>query len=415
MKLKNLINYLLEETARGGEYWYHTTSPENAKLILQGGLRINPSGKGKSRASLDWMPKAYGGITPIFLSRKPGRYHNGVVLKVDVSGLDLVADIPGLVDFDGRLTEDSIYWDEEETPENLWDLMDPDTEESVNGELSFEWLREPNNDISRAAIAITDTAAVIQNIGPERIEAMDMIAENMDEAALRGFSLDILKKETKRLKEQRGYIEDISYGLSQLAEKYDLPYMGRGSSRVVYALSTGKVLKISRDETGIAQTEAEVSVWSNPSTKEVAAQVFDFDPDYNWSVMEIARTFEVPYNDYNGSLEHELGIPTAYGVVFEIRDIADALLSDRSDGLLPEQITDKLLELPRGQEIVLRKRLDKYLENPHPFVNKIVDLIDNNDLNTGDVVSDHFGKTADGRIVLIDYGLSEDVAEQYYE
>jgi hypothetical protein len=131
--------------------------------------------------------------------------------------------------------------------------------------------------------------------------------------------------------------------------------------------------------------------------------------------MEIARTFEVPYNDYNGSLEHELGIPTAYGVVFEIRDIADALLFDRSDGLLPEQITDKLLELPRGQKIVLRKRLDKYLENPHPFVNKIVDLIDNNDLNTGDVVSDHFGKTAAGRIVLIDYGLSKDVAEQYYE
>ena len=243
---------------------------------------------------------------------------------------------------------------------------------------------------------------------------INYLLENMDEAALRGFSLDILKKETKRLKEQRGYIEDISYGLSQLAEKYDLPYMGRGSSRVVYALSTGKVLKISRDEKGIAQTEAEVSVWSNPSTKEVAAQVFDFDPDYNWSVMEIAKTFEVPYNDYNGSLEHELGIPTAYGVVFEIRDIVDALLSDRSDGL-PEQITDKLLGLPRGQEIVLRKRLDKYLENPHPFVNKIVDLIHNNDLNTGDVVSDHFGKTADGRIVLIDYGLSEEVAEQYYE
>jgi len=151
--IRTLLEYLLNETGATGEYWYHTTSPENAKLILQKGLRINPSGKGKSRASLDWMPEAYGGIMPIFLSRKPGRYHNGVVLRVDVSGLDLVADIPGLVDFGGRLTEDSIFWDEEETPEELWDLMDPDTEESVNGELSFEWLREPNNDISRAAIA----------------------------------------------------------------------------------------------------------------------------------------------------------------------------------------------------------------------------------------------------------------------
>jgi hypothetical protein len=182
MKLKNLINYLLEKTAKGGEYWYHTTSPENAKLILQGGLRINPRGKGKSRASLQWMPEAYGGITPIFLSRKPGRYSNGVILKVDVSGLDLVADIPGLVDFDGRLTDHSIYWDEEETPEIIWDLMDPGTEESVNGELEFEWLREPDNDISRAAIELTGTAAVMQNIDPSRIELTEMIVENVNEA-----------------------------------------------------------------------------------------------------------------------------------------------------------------------------------------------------------------------------------------
>jgi len=243
---------------------------------------------------------------------------------------------------------------------------------------------------------------------------IDYLFENMDESALRGFSLDILKKETKRLKAEDGYIEDISYGLSQLAEKYDLPYMGRGSSRVVYALSTGKVLKISRDERGLAQTEAEVSVWTNPSTKEVAAQVFDFDPDFNWSVMEIAKTFKDPYSNYKASLEQELGIPTAYGVTFTIGDIVNELLSDRSDGIATESIQDKLAELPRGQEIVLRKRLEKYLENPHPFVDKIADLVHNNDLDTGDIVSDHFGKTADGRIVLIDYGFTEAVAEEFY-
>lgn len=71
-------------------------------------------------------------------------------------------------------------------------------------------------------------------------------------------------------------------------------------------------------------------------------------------------------------------------------------------------------KLTRGQEIVLRKRLDDYIKNPHPFVGKIKELVNNNDLNTGDLVSDHFGKTADGRIVLIDYGLTEDVAQEYY-
>ena len=32
----------------------------------------------------------------------------------------------------------------------------------------------------------------------------------------------------------------------------------------------------------------------------------------------------------------------------------------------------------------------------------------------GDIVTDHFGKTADGRPVLIDYGFTTGVAEGYY-
>jgi len=262
---------------------------------------------------------------------------------------------------------------------------------------------------------------------------LQYLFENMDEAALHGFSLDILKKETQRLKEDPdgGYIVDIADGLSKLAEKYDLPYMGRGSSRVVYGLSTGKVLKISRDEKGIAQTEAEISVWTNPSTKEVAAQVFDFDPDYNWSVMEIAKTFENPQgNNYEGSLEYELKIPRgaapprlagelrAYELIITIRDIVEELRSpssDRSVGFAAG-IEKKLKNISRegDRQILMRQKLEQYLENPHPYVNKIVELLKNNDLNIGDVVSDHFGKTADGRIVMIDYGFTENVADNYY-
>lgn len=130
--------------------------------------------------------------------------------------------------------------------------------------------------------------------------------------------------------------------------------------------------------------------------------------------MEIAKTFKPAYgNSYEGSLEHELKIPHAYGVIFTIYDIVKELLSDRSDGL-SEEIEEKFVELSRGQDIVLHRRLEKYLEKPHPFVMKIVDLVHNNDLHIGDVISDHFGKTADGRIVMIDYGYTEEVAERYY-
>lgn len=239
----------------------------------------------------------------------------------------------------------------------------------------------------------------------------------LDEAALRGFSLDILKKETQRLKEEyrhsKHMARDIGERLCDLADKYKLPYMGIGSSRSrkVYALSTSKALKISIERRGVAQTEAEVSIWTNPSTQEVAAQIFDFDPDYMWSVMEIVKTFKHPRH-YKKSLEYELGIPNSYSATFTIEDIVVALLSDRSDGL-PENITEQLGGMPRGEAIELRSRIERYLEDPHPFVNKIVDLVKNNDLETGDIHSGHFGKTADGRIVLIDYGFTEDVAKLY--
>jgi hypothetical protein len=155
-------------------FWYHTTSPENVESIMANGLKIN-SAKGKSRGSLDWMKEAYGGVIPIFLSKESGRYHNGVILKVDVSGLPLVADMPGLVDFGGHVTEHSIYFDEEETPEEFWDLADPETGESINGELEFDVLREPNNPITDAAIAVVGTCAVMEDISPDRIKVIGKV------------------------------------------------------------------------------------------------------------------------------------------------------------------------------------------------------------------------------------------------
>ena len=106
MKLNKLIEYLFENgDGDGKNIWYHTTSRENAKKILRGGLRINPSGIGKSQASLDWMDSIYG-MTPVFLSRELGAYRNGVVLKVNVEGLKLVADVPSLTDWGAQVTED---------------------------------------------------------------------------------------------------------------------------------------------------------------------------------------------------------------------------------------------------------------------------------------------------------------------
>lgn len=172
--LKTLLEYLLIRE----ENMYHTTDPKNVPSILSKGLKINPGFDkgGKSRGSKDYMEDAYDGIQPIFLSKEPGRYHSGEILKVDVDGLPLVADIPGLVDFGGELTDHSVYWDEESTPEELWDLTDPETGESVNGELEYEDLREPGP-IADAAIDVTNTAAIMRDIEPSKIERFKTLQE----------------------------------------------------------------------------------------------------------------------------------------------------------------------------------------------------------------------------------------------
>ena len=60
----------------------------------------------------------------------------------------------------------------------------------------------------------------------------------------------------------------------------------------------------------------------------------------------------------------------------------------------------------------------KFLENPPKGLLALVDLTEGglggHSLEMGDIVTDHFGKTADGRVVLIDYGFTTGVAEEYY-
>ena len=61
--------------------------------------------------------------------------------------------------------------------------------------------------------------------------------ENVDEGALRGFSLDILKKKMPEFKKS-AYPEAIGRRIVNMVRyDYGLPYMGSGSSRTVYALS----------------------------------------------------------------------------------------------------------------------------------------------------------------------------------
>lgn len=568
--LRTLLEYLICE-----ENMYHTTNPKNVPSILSKGLKINPGFDkgGKSRGSKDDMEDEYDGVQPIFLSKEPGHYRNGEVLKVDVDGLPLVADIPGLADFGGEFTDHSVYWDEESTPEELWDLADPETGESVNGELEYEDLREPGP-IANAAIDITKTAAVLEDIDPTRIEPLenfsnaqfskknikthvskqkdlqeekriddkyeynelrfaktpkkverikiktpkkqigklgefklflvdgeyvrnnvdidfvaggnparyaycpeneiwieevyddvDIAATTMHEyhetilmrdhgkdydkahaaasklekkfrawldkhaegksqkeliaVGLRASKKTLAKKESIALNEAHlgKFSMDVFKGLTTPAKRIDyakrngLRELGEGSSRGVFALSTSKVLKIALPtaaDKGRAQNEAEVSVWTNPKTKLVAARIFDFDPErYNWVIMEIAKPFGGDFNDK--IFEKTLKVP--YPEHIALSQIIDFI---RRPDMFSEFVASLDWSVPRWQKIMIRDALQKYLDNPPEFVKAIVELVENNDLDAGDIHPSHFGRTIDGRIVLFDYGLTNEVYNTHY-
>lgn len=245
---------------------------------------------------------------------------------------------------------------------------------------------------------------------------LSYLLENVDEGAIRGFSLDILKKKMPEFKGQ-WYPEDIGIKIIELVESYNLPYLGEGSSRTVYVLGAGKVLKIATNQKGIAQNEAEFEVSRDPSTKYIGARVYEKDPDFHWSVMEVAKIYED-----STQLKLDLGIPPViaerYG--YQITRVLDAIrdVTDRRRGSpVDEVIEDAVHSFDDEEE---REQYRKFLEDPPYGLLALVDLTDKEErgdhaLEYGDIVPDHFGKTASGRPVLIDYGFTTGVRSEHYE
>lgn len=152
------------------DIWYHTTSPASIDSIMKYGLKVN-SPFNKSLSSQSFVKEIYG-LNPIYVSKEEGRYKNGVILAVDVSGLPLTTDIPTLIsDYYAQLGEslDHIWFEEDYTPFELFDFVDR------NGAIYFEDLLDPNSPITKAMIDLTGTAAIMQDISPDKIKIIGEI------------------------------------------------------------------------------------------------------------------------------------------------------------------------------------------------------------------------------------------------
>ena len=155
----DIITEVLREYIRES-LMYHSTDPKNIDAIQQAGLQIGRESVHTTAGA--WADEFYG-TRPVYVSVQKGKYE-GQPLAIDTSGLDLVADLPGLVDTGAYQEEEGMYWDEGAEPPEMLDFVDD------GGMVYFDDLLSPGHPIAMAAIELTGTAAVLEDIPPERIQ-----------------------------------------------------------------------------------------------------------------------------------------------------------------------------------------------------------------------------------------------------
>jgi hypothetical protein len=176
-----------------------------------------------------------------------------------------------------------------------------------------------------------------------------------------------------------------------------LKSIGSGSSRFVFALTSTKVLKIAdpgwkQGEPGIAQNKTEVDIYTDPKIKPIVTKIFDFDPEYKWIISEAVRPISTR---------------------IEFAQLTGCDLQEMVELSKPDS---ELSEFERARRNYLKETIDKITPKCGRFIEAIRSLMQEGSLLKGDIeYHDHWGKTPDGRVVLLDYGFSKQVNEEYYE
>jgi len=162
--LKDLLS---EITNTSFDYGYHYTSRENYEKIKTEGLRINQP-KHHAIGITEWAIENAYGMSPIFMGVKPQKQYgprtplggqpiNWVLLKVNVSGLNIAADIGTLIDH-GAYVEENGFWFKKKPD---WLGADEYSYEDLQGSETFDL----NNVIKK-----TETFVVLEDIDANRIQ-----------------------------------------------------------------------------------------------------------------------------------------------------------------------------------------------------------------------------------------------------
>lgn len=187
--------------------------------------------------------------------------------------------------------------------------------------------------------------------------------------------------------------------LSKFAERVryceeHLKKISSGSSRIVYMIDNIKVLKLAKNKKGLAQNEIEAGYSKYSDLSDVVAQTFDYNENNLWVEMELARAVRKPdfkritgysFEDYCAAI-HNYGNDVNYS--------------------------------KHNHNITIDKDIIASMwENE--FVYGIFEYIGNYGIPVGDLKRlSSYGivkRNGQDTIVLIDFGLTNDVYDSYYK
>jgi len=161
----------------------------------------------------------------------------------------------------------------------------------------------------------------------------------------------------------------------------NFPRLKAGSSRIAFDYSPEYVLKLAKNDKGIAQNNAEADGFIQNNYKDLVANVKDSDPNDFWILAQKATKVSA------GQFKILAG--------FSLEDLRNYLYT---------RIENKKIFPVSDMEMF----------NENEFVQELMDLMVNFAMPIGDIVrASSWGKVND-RLVLIDYGLTNSILSDMY-
>lgn len=204
----------------------------------------------------------------------------------------------------------------------------------------------------------------------------------MDEAYPTTWSIEIfktLKSFNKRIKYCEEHLQKIS----------------SGSSRIVYKIDDEKVLKLAKNRKGLSQNDVEIQYSQYSDLSDILARTFDYADDNTWVEMELAKRF-------HPSMFKKL-------IGFDWNDYVMAM-NKHYYRVNPQRTIGRMKIEPNTETE------DQMWEND--FCYSMFSLLGNYDIPVGDLlVPTSYGivkRNGEDTIVLIDYGLNNEVYGSYY-